>query len=254
MKINLVLVENDHALLGKLEHLLSFYNGFNIIGRFSSVDDAIGFTRENETDAVFANVAVGDGRTSSDISYLTAILACEDPDIQTVIYSAQAGDAYGALLNHCTDFFTLPFEPLAMQRVVGHLTYLHDLLQYKRESLNRSIMIKTKKGYCLMPVNEILFVERSDRKNKIVTEDGQETILSGYTMDEIERILGKCDFYRCYQSFIVNLSKISFISVDNETKNYTIRFKHYRGEIILSRSKYTEVVALLKNKYSRLSM
>lgn len=61
-------------------------------------------------------------------------------------------------------------------------------------------------------------------------------------------------FYRCYQSFLVNLSKVSFIRVDNESKNYALLLEGYAGEILLSRNKYQEVLKLLKNKFAGISL
>lgn len=91
----------------------------------------------------------------------------------------------------------------------------------------------------------------ANEKNRIVTESGQEIVLIGYTMNEIEEMLSEYSFYRCDQSFIVNLSKISFIKVDNDAKNYAIQSDGYAGEILLSRDKYAEIVSLLKDRYAK---
>ena len=102
----------------------------------------------------------------------------------------------------------LPFDPLALQAQVNRLRYVFDLQQTKREAANRSLLIKTRIGYQLTPVSDILFVERSNRKNRIVTQSGAEIHPLGYTMNQLEQMLEGCGFYRCYQSFIVNLSKV----------------------------------------------
>ncbi|MDD6441878.1 MAG: LytTR family transcriptional regulator DNA-binding domain-containing protein, partial [bacterium] len=60
--------------------------------------------------------------------------------------------------------------------------------------------------------------------------------------------------YRCYQSFIVNLSKVSYVKANNETKSFSLVFDGYAGEVMLSRDKYTEVVQLLKNKYAGITL
>ena len=101
---------------------------------------------------------------------------------------------------------------------------------------------------------DILFIERSNRKNRIVTENGEEIVLLGCTMNEIEQMLEGSGFYRCYQSFIVNLSKISFIRADNDAKNYAIQFHGFDGEILLSRDRYGEIVTLLKEKYAKINI
>ena len=87
-----------------------------------------------------------------------------------------------------------------------------------------------------------------------VVVDGKEMILSGYSMNELEQILEGYNFYRCYQSFIVNLSRVSYVRADNEAKNFALIFEGYAGEVMVSRDKYTEVLQLLKNKYAKLTL
>ena len=116
------------------------------------------------------------------------------------------------------------------------------------------MMIKTRNGYQLVDIDKVLFIERTDRKNKMVMVDGKEMILSGYSMNELEQILEGYNFYRCYQSFIVNLSKVSYVRADNEAKNFALIFDGYAGEVMVSRDKYTEVLQLLKSKYAKLTL
>ena len=115
-------------------------------------------------------------------------------------------------------------------------------------------MIRTRSGYQLTRLSDILFVERRNRANVIVTEGGAEVVLQGYTMNEIEHLLEGSGFYRCYQSFIVNLSKVAFVRADSASKNYAIQFNGYDGEILLSRNKYGELIGLLKERYARINL
>src|SRR5699024_2957810 len=57
---------------------------------------------------------------------------------------------------------------------------------------------------------------------------------------------------RCYQSFIVNLFKVSFIRADGSSKTYAIQFAGYDGEVLLSRDNYPELLTLLKEKYANI--
>jgi DNA-binding LytR/AlgR family response regulator len=248
MKIKLVLVENDEDIRQQLKDLLVFYNLFEIINDFDNVNDANDFICTNQVDAVFINTEAGNAEFSGDGSYLAINLSQKYPDLIIIMYSLKEQNASRIMEMNCTDFFTLPFDGMTMQRVVNHIEYIFDLLQYKRQLVNRSIMIKTNMGYQLVPLDNILFIERFNRKNRMVTTDGKEIILGKYSLDELEEIFRPNNFYRCYQSFIVNLSKVSFIKINNETKNYVLLFDNYAGEVMLSRQKYNEVIELLKNK------
>lgn len=254
MKMKLVLVEANDTVRMRLEEILSFYNIFDIVEVFTGINEAYEYICTNRVDVVFVNLAVGNAEFSGDGAYLSYNLSQEKPDILIVAYSEENLDADSVFGYCCDEYFRLPFDYQVIQRVVKRLQYSYELLQYKRASVNRAIMIKTKTGYQLVEVDKILFIERVSRKNRMVTVEGKEIILSGYSLDELEHILEEHNFYRCYQSFIVNLSKVSYIKANNETKNFSLVFDDYAGEVMLSRDKYAEVVQLLKSKYAKITL
>jgi DNA-binding LytR/AlgR family response regulator len=254
MKIRVALVDDDEKIRGQLSGLLEIYNSFDVVKELDNEQEANDYIFTNQVDAVFIKLQLGNPKCSGDGSYLAFNLTSKCPDLIIVIYSVIDEKASIINMMNFADFFVLPFDSVKMQRVVNRIEYLYDLLQYKRRSINRSVMIKTNKGYQLVTLDSVLFIERYDRKNRMITTDGKEIILGGYSLDELERLLAPNNFYRCYQSFIVNLSKVSFVKVDNETKNYTLLFKDFAGEVMLSRGKYNEIIELLKNMYAGISL
>lgn len=254
MKIKVAIVDNEMEVRNELANLLDFYGIFELAAEFDDVNEANDYLLSNEMDVVFINTDAGDPRMSGDGSYLAYNLAANCPDLLIVMYAAQERSASEIYQLHSAEFLRMPFEPFAMQRAVQRIRYLYDLLQYKKQSVQRSIMIKTNMGYRLVDLGDVLFIERINRKNRMVTVEGNEIILSGYSLDELEKLLSVHNFYRCYQSFIVNLSKVSFVKVDNETKNYALTFEGYAGEVAISRDKYNELVRLLREKYANISL
>ena len=254
MELRTLLVDEDDALRGELWGLLSMYGCFTLAGEAGTTEDGKDFVEDNDVDVVFINYQPAEARRTSTGDYLAVLLAQRFPDVQVVLYSDDAGRAYQAYRSQCMGFLLTPFDPLALQSLVNRLTYVRDLQLTKQESLNRSIMIRTRNGYQLARLSDILFIERRGRSNVVVTEGGAEIVLQGYTMNEIEHLLEGSGFYRCYQSFIVNLSKVAFVRADSASKNYAIQFNGYSGEVLLSRSKYSELVGLLKERYARLNL
>lgn len=254
MKIKLIVVEENIEIRNKFIYLMQFYNMFEVVGEFSSSEVAIEFISSNNVDVVFINLKVGSPDTGGDGSYLAVSLREHYPDIIVVSYSNKESYAYSAYNFGCAEYFELPFDSIVLLRVVNRIKYLFELIQYKKDAFNRSMMIKTKDGYQLIKVSDVLFIERDNRKNKIVCIDGKEIILSRYTMEQLEDVLKGYNFYRCYQSFIINLSKVSFIKVNSESKNYSIMFEGYDGEVLLSRDKYSEIVNLLKDKFTNFTV
>ena len=254
MEMKVLLVDSDQQLREELVVMLHAFQCFRVVGTAQTSTEAIEYVQSNEVDIIFANHQPADPRITGVGEYLSAVLGQSHPHIQVVVYSNSEEWAFNAFRCQCAGYLLTPFDPLALQSLVNRLRYIFDLQQAKREISNRSIMIKTRSGYQLTCISDILFMERSNRKNRIVTTDGQEIALLGYTMNQLEEMLEGCGFYRCYQSFIVNLSQVAAVRADNEAKNYAIRFKEYEGEILLSREKYAELVALLKGRYAGINI
>ena len=246
MKMRALLVESDQKRRAQLWNLLRMYQVFTLADEADTSEEAVTLLQKQKVDVVFCNHQPAPPNRTSTGDWLATVLAQNQPDIQVVMYADTTEWAFEAYRSQCAGYLLLPFDPLALQALVNRLRYVFDLQQTKREAANRSLLIKTRSGYQFTPVNDILFVERSNRKNRIVTQSGAEIHPLGYSMSQLEQMLEGCGFYRCYQSFIVNLSKVSFIRADGNSKTYAIQFDGYDGEILLSRDKYPELIALLK--------
>lgn len=254
MQIRTVLIEKDPAQLAEIETLLAFYHKFEIVKTFDDIDEASRYLLAEDVDAVFIRSDVGDPARTPDGSFLLSYVAQRKPDLLAVLYCASQDTAFWGLTVGATAAFTLPLDPLQFQRAVDRVLYVFDLLQYKRDARARSIMVKTKDGYRMLRLANILFIERRERKKYIVCADGCEVTVSNYSMDDLEAMLSTSHFYRCYSSFIINLERVERININNDKKLYSITLDGFDGEIILSREKYKELMAVLKKKYSDLSL
>lgn len=249
-----VLVDSNEDNLSQLNYLLEFYRVFEPCIEFSDVNEANQFILSHEVDVVFINADAGDAQFSGDGTFLAYNLMQNKEDLMVVLFSDTEEGPYRAFQSQCLEYMQLPFDGFELQRVVERLTKQWKLLEIKRESTGKSIMIKTKSGYQLIKIADILFIERMERKNYLVTTEGERVLLSGYSMDELEQLFSNCGFFRCYQAFIVNLSKVSFVKVNTLTKNYSITFQDFEGEVILSREKYAKLMQLLKEKYANINL
>lgn len=254
MAIRTVLVEKDPDQLQEIENLLGFYHKFEILKTFDNIDEASRFLLEEEVDAVFIRSDVGDPAHTPDGSFLLSYVTQKKPDLLAVLYCASQEIAFWALTVGATAAFTLPLDPLMFQRAVERVLYVYDLLQYKRDAKTRSILVKTREGYRMLQLSDILFIERRERKKYIVCADGCEVTVSNYSMDDLDALLRNSHFYRCYSSFIINLERVERININNDKKLYSITLDGFDGEIILSREKYKELMAVLKKKYSDLTL
>lgn len=254
MKVRTILVDNDLGISSEIANLLMFYQGFEIVGEFADVNEAHRFLNENAVDAMFVSRDVGDSRFSGDGSFLVSYMAMRNPDMIAVMYGREEGDCYRCMCNGATAFFTLPIESHRFTRVVQQVTHLTELIACRERSRERCVMIKTKRGHQMVRLSEVLFIERSNRRISIHCAGGQEIPLTGYSMEELEQILSGSNFYRCYQSFLVNLDRVSFVKANSDSKSYALLLEGFAGEVILSRKKYNETLEILKDRYVKMTI
>lgn len=253
-RMRTVFVDDDVAMQSELENLLELYRNFEVIARFDDVNRAMEFIMSHDVDLLFVRLAVGNPMYSGDGSFMVSILSMQKPDLLLVPYSEDPKDAYPAQNYGATAFFTVPVEVIHFQRMIYRLTYLFDLICIKRESQDRSLMVKNKLGYQLVKLSDILYIESSNRKKRIVCSNGNEIEILNYTMDELDDLLAGGPFFRCYQSFIVNMEKISAVRTDAAKRSYALTLEGYDEEILLSREKQKEIIELLQQRYSNIKL
>ncbi len=251
MEMRMIIVDSCKERRYELWELLKLHNCFRLEEMMETTDEAMDYIRIHDPDVVFVHRQPADPCRTSQGTYLALMLEEEHSDAQVVVYSGDSADAYEAWRMRCAGFLLTPPDPLEVHQVVNRLRYIHELKKFREESTHSSLMVKTRSGYTLVKIRDILFIERVNRSSRIVTEDGQKTELVGYTMAQLEGMLNKRGFFRCHQSFLVNLSKVSVIHSDSDAKYHAIRFRGVDGEIAVSREKYTQIVSLLRDTYAR---
>ena len=98
---------------------------------------------------------------------------------------------------------------------------------------NDFLTINDKSKLIKIKFDDILYIETSKRQLIIHTTNGYEIIKM--SMRKLEKILNK-DFFRCHNSFIVNLEKINKIDVsDIYINNATIPISKYRRKQLKAR-------------------
>lgn len=83
------------------------------------------------------------------------------------------------------------------------------LLPESQKSIN--IGIQTEEGYQLFSIHEIAYLEKENRKVKIVGKNGS-CVKSGESMQVFEEFFLEYGFFRCHQSYLIPLMDIQKIS------------------------------------------
>lgn len=120
------------------------------------------------------------------------------------------------------------------------LNRIHSLYPIKEESVVKQqqyLSIPYNNGYRVLSIDEIMYLESSSNYTNIYLEDGSK-LLCSKTLKYFEDKLPTSYFFRTHRSFIVQKSKVSFISLNPF-------FVEVSGkEVPVSRSKTNEVKSL----------
>ena len=159
-----LLVDSDETLRTNLWNLLKLYQNFALEGEADTAEAAVSFVQQHPVDVIFINhqppnpaaPALGTGWP---ICWPRPTPMCRWCSMPTRPIGLSRRFAASAPATCCC-----PLTRWRLQAQVNRLRYVFDLQQTKREAANRSLLIKTRIGYQLTPVSDILFVERSNAK------------------------------------------------------------------------------------------
>jgi two-component system LytT family response regulator len=128
------------------------------------------------------------------------------------------------------DFLTKPIDFMRLRKVFKKLD------ESKKEAVFDKIVINTDDGFALFAPNEILYIEKSSRKNILHTVDGRKYVIN-YTLNEVENMLKGYGFFRCHQSFLIYTGNVTEIK-STEFGRTHVAVMAGKETVPVSRAKY----------------
>jgi two-component system LytT family response regulator len=154
--------------------------------------------------------------------------------VSFVVISAHDKYAVRSFEIHPFAYIVKPIDELELIRVLQEWV----LLEYDNGGSleEKAIHLNTKKGMVIIPFDDIIYFEKHKRYIKVLTE--KDAYFSSESLKEIQDRLDE-RFFQTYQSFIVNMSKISALEIQ-ENRSWEISFEGTEERAMLSRYKQKE--------------
>ncbi|SFG52226.1 two component transcriptional regulator, LytTR family [Lachnospiraceae bacterium C7] len=165
-----------------------------------------------------------------------------DSQMQLVFLTGHASYAIDGYDFNPVNFLTKPINEKKLKRTIEQLEEKIDDIEEDAQ-----IMFRMKKGYEIINVKDIDYIERRNRKNYLMYK-GKEERISNYSMKELLDMLEKYGFFMCHQSFIVSLKKIENI-IDEGNQRYILKLEDCKELIPVSRNKKDELEKKLEKMY-----
>lgn len=200
LEMRIGICDDDNLFLERMNSELNFCmadgKSANKVHCFSDTDALLGYLEERTLDMVFLDVLVKErsgfetAKIINQIQPGCAIVYCSDSLEQVV-------DAYET--KHC--------YYLLKQDVERRLPGVLERAQNSRQGYGEKVCVYSHGGRELIPVSEILYIERNGKKSYFHLTDKTE-VETPAKIDEIEQKLAEPPFVRCHNSFIISLDKL----------------------------------------------
>jgi len=238
--LNAIVIDDDPSVFSFLSREFTQLEEVSLSGYAGNLRDGRALVNSAKPDVIFLDVELPDGHgfeliddsISSQVVFITAF---ED-------YAIQAFDCAAV------DYLLKPIDAKrlfkAVTRCLNGKNELGQRMELLKGNLNSArddhqLALKMSYGYEIVSIPEIVHCEANSNYTKVFLESGEE-FLSSKTLKEFEKLLNGYGFFRCHQSFLVNMKQVKGF------KNFKSEIKLVSGKnVSLARSKQREFRSLL---------
>jgi two-component system, LytTR family, response regulator len=199
MTINCIIIEDEPLAMKKMEGYIGRLSFLNLVGKFRSAIDAIGFIKENKPHLIFLDIQM---EQMTGIQLLET-LAHRPKVIITTAYQEYALKGYE--LQVC-DYL---LKPIQFERFVQACEKSYQEIENTGTTEPGYIFVKTEYRLEKVGTSSILYIEGMRDYRYIVTTGKK--IMTLQTFKDIEKALPANRFMRVHNSYVVAIDKIESI-------------------------------------------
>ena len=234
MALRVFLVDDEPHSREHLSALLADFPNVTVAGTASGGAETIARLHRTEVDLIFLDIEMGDVNGFDLARHIQAAY----PGIMIVFLTGHVDFALNGYEFKPLDFLIKPVNLMRLERVI---LQAEDLLA-KREQKTPSVRIglQVNGGLEIIQVDSILYIEKQGRKVYLVPASGPR-YQSNDSLQKLQSIFELYGFFRCHQSFLVQLDAIRGIRLDETRNCHNIVLFDTEDQIPLSRGKYLEL-------------
>ncbi|MEW9052089.1 MAG: LytTR family DNA-binding domain-containing protein [Neobacillus sp.] len=231
-----VLIADDNAAARKmLKHLIRHLPEYEVVGQAANGEELIHAVMKEKPDIALVDINM------PLLNGMEAVKSCKkiQPTIQVIFITGHDEYALEAFSVNAIDYIVKPVERdrlfASLERARTLVKQLDQQPQPSRK-LNKDLMIKQNNSYSFIPLDDIIFIERADRKSVIHTVT--QKIELNEALTNLEEILDS-RFVASHRSNIINLQYLTRIEMVGQM--YRAHFKNYEETAKISKYKLTEL-------------
>jgi two-component system, LytTR family, response regulator len=232
--IKTIIVDDDPDTIEILQYFISQLNDFEVIGTYQTSDDLINAVLNGNPNLILLDI---DLPGMSGIEAIKEALQI-DKEIKFIFITGYDSYAVEAFTLSAIDYIK---KPIDRSRLFQGLNKAIKELGEDKDNVKKKLAVKFNGTTFLIPLSEIIFIEKSGKKSLIYTHTQMYE-----TYDGISNIFNNLtsDFFQSHRSYIVNINHISHIIPMNET--FIIHFNQSEEYAHLSKLKVHELQRRLR--------
>ena len=204
-RISCIIVDDEPKMVGLLERCLkNLYDNIEVVGTYNLWNTALPVLRTEECDLLFLDVSMP-GKSGIDLlSLLPGIKA------EVIFVTAHAEFALKAFQFSPTGYVLKPIDDkdlsIAVDKAIERIKYKKLAKHNIQQAAEAKIGIPNSTGIDYLRLDDILYLEATNKCTLVVTKDAQ--ITSSYSLARFKSIVEKHAFFQVHRSYIVNLNCI----------------------------------------------
>ena len=232
--MKVLIAEDDKASRKLLKCFIENLSRFQIAGEAVDGEEFVRLIMNEKPDIAIVDIEM------PFLNGMEAVKTCKrlHPSLEVIFISGYDNYALDAFEVSAVDYIVKPIERdrlyTALERVEKRL--YQSGIPSEKASENKDIMIKRNNQITFLPPEEILFIEKLDRKTVIHTKDNKYE--TNEPLTTYENVLGP-RFMATHRSYLINLDQLA--RVETAGRMYKAYFKNYNETARVSKQKLVEL-------------
>lgn len=230
--MRVLIADDDSASRKLLKHFIGALPNFQIVGEAADGEELIHYVSAEKPDIALVDIDM------PLLNGLEAIKYCKGlfPFLQVIFTTGHDNYALEAFNISVADYVLKPIDRNRLYVALGRATQAYDNLIGMKNVYKRNLMIKQQKEILFIPLDDIIFIERIDRKSVIHTINKKFE-----TNEALNSLEGSLDsrFILSHRSYIINLRFLTRIKVNSQM--YEAYFQDYNETARVSKHKLPEL-------------
>lgn len=243
--IRVLIADDDFGMRMIIRKAIEKRGGFQVVGEAENGAVAVQMFEEYKPEVVFLDIEMPELNGIECARKLFDI----NPKTKIIFATAYEGFMSEAFEVYAFDYLMKPFDIARLNSSLERIEAIQEKDDSERKEIkvkntNNKIMIKNKEGVLFLDCNDIIIIQREDRKTIIYTK--KDKYSTSESLAHIEERIDPRVFLRSHKSYIINISKITNVYPYGRW-TYIVKFGDYEYDALMTNKKFAE----LENLFSQ---